>query len=175
MTSSSPCCGEQAVKAELEVLEVLVREVQPAAEAAEDEVRDAVEGALARDGQDDLVHGAHRSCGGQRSMIPDADDGVVLVEDGRLARGDAVCRLVELEPEAVTLGLDGRPGRPASGSGASPRRVDRAEERSRWRGRPTGRAQPRPPDDDAVRRGLGPQNVERLAGGDAEPAPLARE
>src|SRR3954454_12159295 len=62
---------EQGVEPELEILEVLERQVQTAAEATQDKMGDAVERGLARNGEDDLVHAGHRSCARQRRMIPE--------------------------------------------------------------------------------------------------------
>ena len=54
--------------------------------------------------------------------MPDADDGVVVVEHGGLPGRDAVDRLVEDELEAARRRARRSPRPPASGGGASPRR-----------------------------------------------------
>src|SRR5688500_12044869 len=109
-------------------------------------------------------------CGDQSG----ADHGVVLVEHGRLARRDAVRRLVELEPEAATGRLH------AGGSGRRAiaelrlRTLDLDEEAAGADAHLAARERRPRPDDDGVRPRLGAQRVHRLRGDHAQAAALAR-
>src|SRR5581483_827404 len=103
------------------------------------------------------------------------DHGVPVVEHGRLAGCDAVGGLVEPELEAVGGRGDGRRDRgravaelrvDAAGDGLAPEAAADVDARARESGARAG--------DDGVRARVGAERVERLAGGDAEAAALAR-
>src|SRR5919204_5443147 len=102
-----------------------------------------------------------------------ADDRVVVVENNRLARGDAVCGLLEHEREAALRLLDlrgnGRRAVAPLGFAAVDGHIqatssgDRADGKSRSR-----------PDEDRVRAGVAPMRIWRLGSHRPEPASLPR-
>ena len=100
---------EERVERELDVLERLDGEPRLRREPAQDKPNHALVGAAGGDGEPDRVgHPGPSQCSNRfgrfllgRGDQPGADDRVALVEDGGLARRDAVRRRVELEVEPV--------------------------------------------------------------------------